>query len=113
MSDQSPHSVEEERYPERSGTFKELKTPTLQGKHIDTLVVLAEHGPCWCGDVPSKSARDDLVEWGYAISTWVKGEEGYYVLTHSGAAAYKKQFGGDTVPQAMRNRKAALAALGD
>lgn len=103
MSDQSPHSQkEEDRYPERNGTRKE---PELQGKHIDTLVGLVENGPLWCGDVPSKSARDDLIEWGYAIHTVVKGEEGHHAVTPAGVARYCKLFEGDTVGQATQNRK--------
>jgi hypothetical protein len=85
------------------------KEPELQGKHIDTLICLVENGPLWCGDVPSKTARDDLIEWGYAINTYVKCEGGYHAITEKGVDVYCKLFGGNTPLEAMTKRKANRA----
>lgn len=88
----------------------QAKQPELQGKHTDTLIALVERGPLWDGDVPSKSARDDLLEWGYASKAIVNGEHGYQVATYSGGERYSKLFGCDTVQEAMAKRKAEAAA---
>ena len=84
-----------------------LTKPYLQGKHIDTLVALVERGPCESSDVPSKSGRDDLIDWGYAINTLVKGEGGHHAVTSLGMEAYCEQFGAETVAEAIKRRREA------
>lgn len=88
-----------------SDKVKPLTKPVLQGKHIDTLVALVERGPCESGDVPSKSGRDDLIDWGYAINTLVKGEGGYHAVTLLGMEAYCEQFDAATVAEAIERRR--------
>ena len=46
-------------------------------------------GPLEDGDVPSKIARDKLVESGYMAKVVVNGEDGYNACTHKGAWAYR------------------------
>ncbi|WP_321946552.1 hypothetical protein [Paraburkholderia sp. J10-1] len=82
----------------------------ISGKHIDTLVALVENGPCWDGDVPSKSARDELIEAGLAVRVVVKLEDGYTAATYAGREAYKAQFGNaDTMQEAKASRLAGRA----
>ena len=46
-------------------------------------------GPLEDGDVPSKIARDKLVDSGYMAKVVVKGEDGYNACTYKGARAYR------------------------
>lgn len=46
-------------------------------------------GPLEDGDVPSKIARDKLVEGGYMAKVVVNGEDGYNACTHKGAWSYR------------------------
>ena len=73
---------------------------TMTGGQLDTLVALVENGPCWDGDVPSKAARDELIDQGLAIRVVVKGENGYTAATYTGRDTYCKHFGNmDTIAQ--------------
>jgi hypothetical protein len=82
----------------------------LTGGEIDTLVALVENGPLWDGDVPSKSARDGLLERGFAMRCIVKGEDGWQAATYRGRDAYKAHFGNaETMPEAKANRAARRA----
>jgi hypothetical protein len=79
----------------------------LNGGEIDTLVGLVEQGPLWDGDVPSKAARDSLIDRGLAVRVVVKGEDGHTAVTYLGRDAYKAHFkdpeGG--VPGAVREAR--------
>jgi len=46
-------------------------------------------GPLHDGDVPSKSARDNLINSGFMAKVVVKAEEGYNACTYKGAKAYR------------------------
>jgi len=82
----------------------------LSGKCIDTLVALVERGPCWDGDVPSKSGRDELIGMGLATRVIVKLEDGFTAATYAGRDAYKKLFGDeDTMKEAKAFRNACNA----
>ena len=48
-----------------------------------------QNGPLFDGDVPSKSARDSLVNRGYMTKVVVRGEDGYNGCTNKGAWAYR------------------------
>lgn len=83
---------------------------TMTGGQIDTLVALVENGPCWDGDVPSKSARDELIDLGLAIRVVVKGEDGHTAATYAGRDVYCKHFGNmDTIAQSKAYRKTKLS----
>lgn len=87
----------------------------LTGAEIDTLVGLIESGPLEDGDVPSKSARDSLVENGLAVRVVVKMQDGFTAATYQGRQAYKAHFGtalggeADTMREAHANRIARRA----
>lgn len=77
----------------------------LKSDERDTLVALIEQGPLFDGDVPSKSARNNLIEKGLAIKCPIKGEDGYQVATYVGVAVYLRLFKADTIAEAIKNRK--------
>lgn len=80
------------------------------GYCVDTLVALIENGPLWDGDVPSKSGRNGLIESGCAVRVISKGEDGYTAATYLGRELYKAHFGGDTLNEAIANRKKQVEA---
>lgn len=47
------------------------------------------NGPIDDGDVPSKSGRDALLDYGYISKVVVKGEQGFNACTYKGSSAYK------------------------
>lgn len=55
----------------------------------DTFKALAERGPLYVGDLPSKNERTLLVAAGLATPCVVNGEDGHYTLTYFGLAVYK------------------------
>lgn len=57
-----------------------VMTPT----HRDALGQLIKSGPIWDGDVISKAARDDLIEWGLAGRVVFKGSQGYTAANYYG-----------------------------
>lgn len=87
----------------------------LAGAEIDTLVALIEGGPLSHGYEPSKSARDNLIEHGLAVSIVNKLEDGWTAATLAGRDAYKAHFGtaldckADTMGKAQAARLARLA----
>ncbi len=83
----------------------------LTGAEIDTLVALIEHGPIEDGDVPSKSARNDLIVKGLAFKCVANGEDGYQAATYLGKDVYKAKFNGSTIKEAMIIRKMLLAEV--
>lgn len=64
---------------------------------LDTFKALAERGPLYTGDLPSKNERSLLVAAGLATPCVVKGEDGYYALTYFGLAVYKHLVNGRLV----------------
>ncbi len=84
---------------------------SLSGAEIDTLVALIEHGPVEDGDVPSKSARNDLIMKGLVFKCVVNGEDGYQAATYLGKDVYKAKFKGNTIKEAMTARKMRLAEV--
>lgn len=93
-------------------------TVELDGGQVDTLVALVEEGPLWDGNVPSKRARDELIERGLAVRVMVKGGDGHTAATYAGRDAYKARFPDldgaipDTVAQAKVNRATRRTLLG-
>lgn len=85
----------------------------LTGGEVDTLVALVENGPLWDGDVPSKAARDSLLQLGFAVKVVVKGEDGWQAATYRGRDAYKAMFGhSDTIKEAKAYRVAQHSIRG-
>lgn len=81
-----------------------------QGGVVDTITCVVEQGPIWVGDLPSKHARNVLVQSGHIVPILVKAEDGYYAATHKGRDLYKALYGtslgggADTVAEAMAHR---------
>ena len=84
----------------------------LSGAEIDTLVALVENGPLKDGHEPSKSGRDSLISWGFAVRIVNTLEDGWTAATYAGRDAYKEYFntalGGkaDTMREAHASRLA-------
>ena len=55
----------------------------------EQLVQLHNQGPCWDGDVVSKSERDALLQIGACEKVIVKGEEGFNACTYLGRELMK------------------------
>lgn len=78
----------------------------LTGAQVDTLVSAVESGPVWVGDLPSKTARNELVDMSLLTHIVSKMEEGYTASTMLGAAVYRKLFGNsDSNEEARKVRK--------
>jgi len=60
----------------------------LSGVHREVLGQLVERGPVWDGDIISKSARNDLMDWGLATRVCVKGEQGFTGANYRGWAVH-------------------------
>lgn len=54
-----------------------------KGMH-EQLYQLHRHGPCWDGDVISKSERDALLRIGACAKVCVKGQDGFNACTYFG-----------------------------
>ena len=61
----------------------------LTGAEIDTIKAAYLKGPLYDGDVPSKSARDELVSSGFMEKVIVRGEEGFNACTYKGAELFR------------------------
>lgn len=70
--------------------FKEVATVAMNLSSVEECVLNACHsnGPLEDGDVPSKSARDSLLDKGFVAKVIVKGEDGYNACTYKGRLAF-------------------------
>ena len=66
--------------------FKEVASVAMElsSAEEDTLNACHSRGPLEDGDVPSKSARDSLLDKGFVAKVIVKGEDGYNACTYKG-----------------------------
>jgi hypothetical protein len=55
----------------------------------DTIKACYLKGPLFDGDIPSKIARDKLIEKGFIAKVVVKGEDGFNACTQKGFYGYK------------------------
>ena len=85
--------------------FSKMMTKNFSGGELDTLIALAEDGPLFDGDVPSKKGSDTLIKMGYAVETVVKGKCGYQAITAKGIKLYLERFNASTISEAILNRK--------
>lgn len=69
--------------------FKEVATVAMNLTSAEecTLNACYSNGPLEDGDVPSKSARDSLLDKGFVSKVIVKGEDGYNACTYKGRLA--------------------------
>lgn len=63
--------------------------PNEWGGIYDTINALFNNGPLTAGDLPSKSAKAILVQYGYCTMIVVKGEDGNYALNMKGYYLFK------------------------
>lgn len=55
----------------------------------EPLYQLVKRGPCWDGDVISKTSRDELLSIGACSKVYVKGEDGFNAGTYFGGYLLK------------------------
>lgn len=66
-----------------------VRVQTMNSGERDTICGVYLDGPLFDGDVPSKAARDSLVNEGMISRIVVKGEEGFNACTYLGSCAYR------------------------
>ena len=66
-----------------------IRVQAMDGGERDTIRAAYRSGPLFSGDLPSKTARDSLVEEGFMVHVVVKGEDGFNACTHKGAWAHR------------------------
>lgn len=64
-----------------------VRVERMTGGERDTLLCAFDKGPLWDGDVPSKHARNQLVDEGFMARVVVRGEDGFNACTYKGAWA--------------------------
>lgn len=78
--------------------------PVLNNPQFEALVELVEQGPL--PQHPHNCAMyEQLVQYGFASNTVVKGNVGYYAATYKGAARYAQEYGEESVEAALYKRK--------
>lgn len=78
--------------------------PRMTETHLESLLFLIEKGPVDDGDVPSKSTRDDLVDWGYVARVRVNNQDGFNAATYKGRNKFCEFYGVDTMNEAYERR---------
>lgn len=66
-----------------------IRVQAMDAADRDVIRATFRQGPLDDGDVPSKKARDVLLEDGFVSKVVVRGEEGYNACTYKGARAYR------------------------
>lgn len=61
----------------------------LSDHHRDQLNQLLHQGPVWDGNVLSKAARSDLIDFGLATRCCFMGEQGYTAATYKALTVFK------------------------
>jgi hypothetical protein len=62
----------------------------LNSGQRDVLKQLLFQGPVWDGNVVSKAARDDLIDYGLATRCCFMGEQGYTAATYDAYSVFKE-----------------------
>lgn len=78
---------------------------------MDTLIALIERGPVEDGNLPSKSARDQLILSGDAARCVVQCSQGFQVATYKGSLLYMKIFGNSNTLREARAFRLAKRAI--
>lgn len=66
-----------------------LRAQAETSGEYDTLKACFTYGPLYDGDIPSKTARDYLMEDDFIVKVVNSGEEGYNACTYKGARLYR------------------------
>jgi hypothetical protein len=61
----------------------------LSSAQREQLNQLLHQGPVWDGNVLSKSARDDLIDYGLAVRCCFMGEDGYTAASYPAVTVFK------------------------
>lgn len=96
----------------KADTDADVPEIALTFAEADTLIALVLKGPLSDGDLPSKSARDSLIEKGLAMRVMCKGEDGYQAATYEGRDVYNKRYCGNVNQPAMAGCKTPVPLRG-
>ncbi|WP_144106661.1 hypothetical protein [Paraburkholderia sp. BCC1886] len=84
-----------------------IDTSRLPSGWTDVLICLIERGPVDDGDIPSKSARNALLEAGFAAKVIIDQKEAGNVATYYGRALYCQLVDEDNLEAAIAKRQAS------
>lgn len=79
-------------------TYGAVVWDALDDAQREVLKQLLFQGPVWDGNVASKQARDDLIDYGLATRCSFMGKQGYTAATYT-AYSVHKQGHGATLPK--------------
>jgi hypothetical protein len=65
-----------------------IRVQDMNSGERDVIRATHKHGPLVDGDIPSKSARDQLVKDGFVAKVVVRGEDGFNACTYLGRQAH-------------------------
>jgi hypothetical protein len=71
-------------------TYGLIVWDALDSGQREVLKQLLFQGPVWDGNVPSKRARDDLIDYGLATRCCFLGEQGYTAATYIAHAVFEQ-----------------------
>jgi hypothetical protein len=71
-------------------TYGAIVWDALDSGQREVLRQLLFQGPVWDGNVPSKRARDDLLDYGLATRCCFMGEQGYTAATYTAYSVFKQ-----------------------
>lgn len=66
-----------------------VEVQALDASERDVINAAYKRGPLFAGDVPSKNARNSLVDKGFMTYVVVKGDDRFNACTNKGAWAYR------------------------
>lgn len=90
-----------------------LDTDVLCDGWAEVIICLVEQGPVDDGDIPSKSARNELIHRGFASKVIVQGEEAGNVATYRGRDLYCQLVDAFPLKDAIAKRRANPNFLND
>jgi len=94
-------------------TLLNAKSGSMAGAR-EVLIQLVEYGPTFCGDILSKSGRDELYEMGLAVIAVHDQSSGYSVATDLGGGVYRRMYGPAlTIAEAIQNRRRGVHKADD
>ncbi len=71
-------------------TYGAVVWDALDSAQREVLRQLLFQGPVWDGNVVSKAARDDLIDYGLATRCCFLGEQGYTAATYTAYSVHKQ-----------------------
>ena len=83
------NAIEAMEKDETSFLYASVAWDALSSAHREVLNLLIHQGPIFDGNIPSKSARDDLISVGLAVRCCYMGEDGYTAASYQGLEVFK------------------------